>query len=223
MPDTMQAPASTKRNKINVYFLAAPEDERECAAIKKYLAPVLRNSKIPIEINSDFEIPAGEDTEKYQQRLYEADIVVAFISADFIDDEETYQRTKKVIARYNKNETIMLPILIRNCMWKSTPFVNLPLLPKNFQPLNNKQFWNSEDDALTSVVGDIYDSINAFSAEETVQPAPAVELKEAPEQQVERLSPVIESKTSMEKPVQPPSAVELKEAPEQQVVVLVSP
>ncbi|MEO8860787.1 MAG: RDD family protein [Ginsengibacter sp.] len=188
MNDTLNAPAPTKREKILVYFLAAPEDQQECVAIKKYLSPVLRNSKIPIQINSDFEIPAGEDVNSYKLRLYSADIVIAFISADFIDDEETYQRTKKVIARYNNNETIMLPILVRNCLWRSTPFVNLPLLPKNFQPLNNKQFWNSEDDALTSVVSDITDSINAFSdyaaaqtpppAEEKHNAAPAIEKDE---------------------------------------------
>jgi hypothetical protein len=40
----------------------------------------------------------------------------------------------------------------------------LPLLPKNLQPLNNKQFWNSEDDAVVSVVSDLYDSINEFIA-----------------------------------------------------------
>lgn len=53
---------------------------------------------------------AGLETEKYKQKLYSADIVIAFISADFIDDEEPYQRTKKVIARYNNNETARLPI-----------------------------------------------------------------------------------------------------------------
>ncbi|MEO6187505.1 MAG: RDD family protein [Ginsengibacter sp.] len=163
MIDTREQTVSTKKDKILVYFLAAPEDQQECVAIKKYLSPVLRNSRIPIEINSDFEIPAGEETEKYKQRLFAADIVLAFISADFIDNEDIYQRTKKVIGRYNNNETIMLPILVRNCLWKSTPFVNLPLLPKNFQPLNNRQFWNSADDALTAVVTDIYQSINAFS------------------------------------------------------------
>jgi uncharacterized RDD family membrane protein YckC len=207
MPTTLHTPESKKRNRILVYFLASPEDQEECKAIKKYLSPVIRNSQIPIEINSDFEIPVGEDTEKYKQRLFEADIVLAFISADFINDEETYQRTKKVIARYNNNETIMLPILVRNCLWKSTPFVNLPLLQKNFQPLNNKQFWNSEDDALTAVAGDIYDSINAFSYEETVQPLSSLELKDAPEQQVENLSSVIKSETHIEKPVRQPSNI----------------
>lgn len=182
MPDTIQTPVAGKKEKINVYFLAAPEDQQECAAIKKYLYPVIRNSRIPIEIKSDFEIPAGEEKEKYKQKLFEADIVIAFISADFIDDEETYQRTKKVISRYNNNETIMLPILVRNCMWKSTPFVNLPLLPKNFQPLNNKQFWNSEDDAMTSVVTDIYEAINAFTEYAEKKIPTGVEKKDAPQQ-----------------------------------------
>ena len=74
----------------------------------------------------------------------------------------------------------MLPILVRNCLWKSTPFVNLPLLPRNFQPLNNKQFWNSEDDALTAVVSDIYDSISAFSNAENYQAPGDVEIKNTP-------------------------------------------
>ena len=212
MPDTLQAPVQTKRNKISVYFLASPEDEDECKAIQKYLSPVIRNSRIPIEIGSDFIIPAGEDTEKYKQKLYEADIVLAFISADFINNDETYQRTKKVIARYNNNETLMLPILVRNCLWKSTPFVNLPLLPKNFQPLNNKQFWNSDDDAFTAVVSDIYDSINKISDVEMVQPAPSVVSENIHEQQANRSSAAIETETPLQKAVQQPANfVNLKE------------
>ncbi|WP_418602395.1 RDD family protein [Hwangdonia sp.] len=163
MATSTQSSMPTKKGKITVYFLAAPEDEEQTKAVKKYLSPVVRNSEIPIEILSDFEIPPGQDINEYKLQLYDADIVLAFISADFINDDQTYIRTQKVIERYNNDETIMLPILVRNCMWKSTPFVNLPLLPKNTQPLNNKQFWNSEDDALTSVVNDIYESINEFS------------------------------------------------------------
>ena len=166
MKAASQSQELVKRNKINVYFLAAPEEEDECQAIRKYLVPAIRNSKIPVEIYSDFEIPAGEDKTKYKQKLLEADIVLALISSDYISDDETYERTQKVMERYNNNETILVPILVRNCLWKHTPFVKLPLLPKNLQPLNNKQFWNSEDDALMAVVEDIYEAINDFSVEE---------------------------------------------------------
>ena len=192
MTTTLHSPEPKKRNKILVYCLASPEEKDECEAIQKYLTPVIRNSQIPIEISSDFIIPAGEDTAKYKEKLFEADIVLAFISADFINDEETYQRTRKVITRYNNNETIMLPILVRNCLWKSTPFVNLPLLPKNFQPLNNKQFWNSEEDALTAVVTDIYDSINSFSNQGVIQPTP-------PESKIHEPLKAIETETLLKK------------------------
>ncbi|WOD42060.1 RDD family protein [Hwangdonia lutea] len=163
MATSTQSSTPVKKGKITVYFLAAPEDEDQTKAVKKYLSPVVRNSEIPIEILSDFEIPPGQDINEYKPQLYDADIVLAFISADFINDDQTYIRTQKVIEKYNNDENVLLPILVRNCMWKSTPFVNLPLLPKNTQPLNNKQFWNSEDDAFTSVVNDIYESINEFS------------------------------------------------------------
>lgn len=177
---------------INIYFLAAPEDEKQVMAIKKYLTPVIRSSKRPIEIENDFEIPPGQDVEEYKQKLYEAEIVIAFISSDFINDDKIYSRTQKVIERYNRNETIMLPILVRNCMWKSTPFVNLALLPKNYQPLNNKQFWNSEDDALTAVVTDIYESIENFTYESQL------EIEQADQTATEALDDVHINKASIE-------------------------
>jgi len=204
--------ATTTRKNITVYFLAAKEDQDDCKAVKKHLTPVVRNSKIPIEIHSDFEIPIGEDTEEYKQKLHEADIVLAFISADYINDDEIYRRTQKVIEKYNKNETIMLPILVRNCLWKSTPFVNLPLLPKNIQPLNNKQFWNSEDDALTSVVNDINEAISSFTYEETVKAFSEMKPKEVPEQKTERPAPTSEPLAAFEEPVQ-------KEIPVQETII----
>ena len=204
--------AIKNRGKILVYFLAAPEEEDECRAIRKHLTPVIRNSKIPIEIDSDYDIPSGEDIDKYKLKLFEADIVLALISSDYISDDETYERTQKVIERYNKNETILVPILVRNCLWKSTPFVNLPLLPKNFQPLNNKQFWNSEDDALMAVVDDIYEAINEFSYEETTQTPPAVETISVARQKAEPVAAIAEPDAIGEQTEQPGPVSERKVA-----------
>lgn len=156
---------------IKVYFLAAPEDEEVCKAIDKHINAIRQNSKTPIEVLGDFKIPAGADRAAYKNQLYESNIVLAFISVDFINNNDCYSRNQKVIERYNRHETILLPILVRNCMWKATPFASLPLLPKNQQPLNNKQFWNSQDDALMAVVNDIYDAINGVSGSGTAEPS----------------------------------------------------
>ena len=190
---TVMTPGSQRRN-IEVYFLAAPEDQAICEDIAKHLKPIILSSPFPIEVNSDFNIPAGTEKEKHKQRLLEADIVLAVISVDFINNEEVYRRNQKVIERYNKDETAMISILVRNFMWKSTPFVSLPLVPKNLQPLNNKQFWNSPDDAVTAVVSDIYDSINelARSQQAAIQPAPVAPVQPAPAPQAPAEAPAVQ-------------------------------
>ncbi len=226
MNATSKSQELLKRSKIMVYFLAAPEEEEECQSIRKYLVPAIRNSKIPVEIYSDFEIPAGEDKAKYKQKLLEADIVLALISSDYISDDETYERTQKVMERYNNNETILVPILVRNCLWKHTPFVKLPLLPKNLQPLNNKQFWNSEDDALMAVVEDIYEAINEFSVEEVKQAEVITQPNIVEEKEVEQVSTSISQAEIIEQTEQIINGIDLKETqenPAQEFIPVIEP
>lgn len=164
-PQSIRDEKSTSQRKshIDVYFLSAPEDENICRAIDKHLSTIRFNTTTPIDIKGDFKITAGENIHEYREQLFTADIVLVFVSVDLLNNDECYERLKKVIANHNSRKTTLLPILARNCMWKATPFANLPLLPKNQHPLNDKQFWNSEDDALTSVVDDIYKAINDFN------------------------------------------------------------
>jgi len=157
-----EKPISAAKSKITVYFLSAPEDENTCRAIDKHLSSVHFNTSLPIEMKGDFKIMPGENINQYREQILSADIVLVFVSVDLLNNDECYGRLKKVIANHNSRKTTLLPILARNCLWKATPFANLPLLPKNQHPLNDKQFWNSEDDALTSVVNDIYNAINEF-------------------------------------------------------------
>ena len=164
--------ASATKSKITVYFLSAPEDENTCRAIDKHLSSVHFNTSVPIEMKGDFKIMPGENMSQYKEQILTADIVLVFVSVDLLNNDECYDRLKKVIANHNSRKTTLLPILARNCLWKATPFANLPLLPKNQHPLNDKQFWNSEDDALTSVVNDIYNAINDFGKTRAMETSP---------------------------------------------------
>lgn len=163
MSNEIQKEPAQSTEIIDVYLLAATQEEVMCKTITKYLKPVIRYSKIPIEVHSDFDIPPGHDIEAYKERLYESEIVIIFISADYFYSDDCYQREPKVIERYNKKETILIPVLARNCLWKETPFINLPLVPQNLQPINNKQYWNSEDDDLTAVATEISKAIKKFT------------------------------------------------------------
>ncbi len=178
---TITETRDSQHRNIEVYLLAALEDQDICEGIEKHLSPIIRNSAIPIQVNSDFNVPSGADRAEYKQRLFDADIVLALISVDFIDDDGIYRRNQTVIEKHNNHETVMIPILVRNCMWTATPFNSLDVLPKNLQPLNNKQFWNSPDDAAMAVASDIYDSINELAQSKAVQPSLAVEMDSVPE------------------------------------------
>ena len=167
------AAASAGKNPILVYVLADTNDQAISDAILKHLKPIVRDFPLPIEIDSDFSAPPGADRERYQARLLEANIVLALISSDFIDNDALYARNQSVMDRHNRGQTVMIPVLIRNCMWKRTPFARLNVLPRNYQPLNNRQYWNSQDDAIMAVVEDIDRSLNELARQGAIEIAPA--------------------------------------------------
>jgi hypothetical protein len=167
------AAGSPGKNPILVYVLADTNDQAISDAILKHLKPIVRDFPLPIEIDSDFSAPPGADRERYQARLFEANIVLVLISSDFIDNDTLYARNQSVMDRHNRGQTVMIPVLIRNCMWKRTPFARLNVLPRNYQPLNNRQFWNSQDDAIMAVVEDIDRSLNDLARQGAIEIAPA--------------------------------------------------
>ena len=90
MSGAAPVPEHVKRDQILVYFLAAPEDEEACRAVDEFLSPIIRNSKIPIIICSDYSIPPGENIDSYKEKLYEAIL-------DFQKRERRFGKTSQQI------------------------------------------------------------------------------------------------------------------------------
>lgn len=210
----MSADANTiTRRKIQVYLLAAPEDREVCQAIGKYLRPVVRDFRIPIEVNSDFDIPSGAEVEAYRKRLLDADIVLVLISADFIGNDEVYDRVRKVTERHNTGLAVMVPLLVRNCMWKATPFARLNVLPRNQQPMNSRQAWPSPDDALTVVIEDIYASLNDLAQRGDVPLTPTSAAAAVPLPALDALPRATDDAKSTAAVSAPPAEAAAKPAP----------
>src|SRR5712671_3075482 len=174
MSSPVTAPVSpgVQLDDVLIYFLAAPEDETYVKEIRTHLRPIVRNHETKIRVLDDFDAPPGSDLEAHKKQLFEADIVLSLISADFINDDDVYDRNQSVIDRYNRDETKMISILVRNCLWKDSPLAKFQLLPTNQQPL---QSWPNRDDAVVAVVTDLYESIkeilNKMSAAAAAQRA----------------------------------------------------
>ena len=153
---TAATSSDVQQDDVLIYFLAGREDEAYVKEIRTHLRPIIRSHETTIRLLDDFDAPAGSDLEAHKKQLLEADIVLSLVSSDFINDDDVYDRNQSVIDRYNRGETKMISILVRNCLWKDSPLAKFQLLPTNEQPL---QSWPSRDDAVVAVVTDLYESI----------------------------------------------------------------
>ena len=160
MDTQVTAPPTTAKEKIVVYFLASSKEEdiEACKTVHKHLSQFIRDSKPRIEIYSDYTIDLDEEVEQHKEKLYTADLVIVFGSADFISDDVTVDRVKKVIIRYNNRQTRLLAIIVRNFLWTEPFFGRLNIYPKKQVPLYDQKTW-SIDEAFATVAQELKDSI----------------------------------------------------------------
>jgi hypothetical protein len=96
----------------------------------------------------DRKIPAGNEWDREIDRhLERAKIILLLISADFIASEYCCGKDL-ALQRHESGETIVVPIMLRSCDWRSAPFGKLQGLPKEMRPVTA---WEDRDAAWTNV------------------------------------------------------------------------
>jgi hypothetical protein len=100
-----------------------------------------------------------KDIDKY---LASAKIVLLLISSDFLASDYCYEKEMQTaMARHDKGEARVVPIILRAVDWKESPFGKLQALPKDAKPVAN---WESLDEAFTSVAQAIRQVVKDLSA-----------------------------------------------------------
>jgi hypothetical protein len=147
-----------------VSLTAAPEDNKPApvklfvsyshkdVAIKneflKHLSTLKRLGKIHDWHDQDIEA-GGKLHETIEQNLQSADIVVFLISVDFINSDYCYvKELGMVLEKAAKQEVAIIPVIVRDCMWKETVFGGYKALPPDGKPMTS---WATPDEALTAV------------------------------------------------------------------------
>ena len=71
------------------------------------------------------------------------------VSADFIASDYCWDKeVKRALERHEKGEAMVVPIALRSCDWKDTPFEKLQALPKDRMPVTA---YKDRDAAWTDV------------------------------------------------------------------------
>lgn len=142
---------------IRIFFSYAHEDEKFRKELEKHLSFLKRSKKI---IGwHDRRISAGANWEQeINDNIDQAQVILMLISPDFINSDYCYETESiRALEKHNKGEALVIPIIIRPCLWTETPFKNLQALPTDGVPVSTSP---NPDEAWLNVAKGLLEVVN---------------------------------------------------------------
>lgn len=156
----------SSKSKLKVFVSYAHKDEEYRKDFETYLALLKRQGLI--EIWTDRQILAGSSWEKeISENLESADLIIPLISPDFIASDYCYEiEMARAIEKHDSQSALIIPVIIRPCAWKNSPFVNFQALPHEGKPIST---WDDKDEAWLSVYEGIANVCERFVERKNVK------------------------------------------------------
>ncbi len=130
---------------VNLFFSYSHEDEDLKDELLKHLSILKRQGVI--KDWHDRKIEAGHEWKAaIDDNLRNADIILLLISADFLKSDYCYE-TEMTFA-LERQDAIVIPIILRAVDWRGAPFGKLQVLPKDARPVTS---WGNSDEAFENV------------------------------------------------------------------------
>lgn len=149
--------AKTISRAVTLFYSYSHKDEKHRERLETHLS-LLKREGILKEWHDRKITPGQEWEEVLDKNLENSDVIILLVSSDFIASDYCYEREmKRAIERHDKGEATVVPIIVRPCDWKGTPFSKLQALPKDAKPITK---WNDKDDAWLDVTKGIRKAIS---------------------------------------------------------------
>jgi len=150
---------------VQIFFSYSHKDEKLMNKVRQQLIPLEREGII-VKWH-DREIRAGQEwNPAIKQRLFAAHIILLLVSPDFIESRYCYNlEMKEALKRHENGKAVVIPIILRPCLWQNTPIGKLQALPKDGKPITN---WSKIDDATLNVANGIVEVVHKLIAENKV-------------------------------------------------------
>lgn len=145
--------------KVRVFLSYSHVDEEFKNKLDIHFAPLKRSNKIETW-NDRKLVPGTLFDDEIRKHLCEDEIIILLISADFINSDYCYEiEMMKALERMKNSDTIVIPIILRPCLWKETPLKDIQALPKNGTPISK---YPDADDAYLEIVQSVNNIIESF-------------------------------------------------------------
>jgi hypothetical protein len=102
----------------------------------------------------DRKIPPGVDwRSQIDHRLERAAIILLFLSPHFIESDYCYEiEGHTALSRYDAGTARVIPIILRPCLWRRSPYGKLQALPRDAMPVSR---WPDRDEACMDVAAGV--------------------------------------------------------------------
>jgi nucleoside phosphorylase len=188
-------------NPITLFYSYAQSEQDE--ALRTQLESHLKVFETPDRIKGwhKREIRAGQDwAAEINSNLKAAQIILLLISADFLASPDCFHEMKLALARHERQEAIVVPVLLRPGYYKDSPFKALGMLPSNKTPITR---WANRDLAFENIVeglGRIIEKLESVSGSVPAYFALSSSDAPAPQPETPVHNPELGSATADEKP-----------------------
>jgi energy-coupling factor transporter ATP-binding protein EcfA2 len=133
---------------LPLFYVYAHEDEALRDELEKHLSLLQRQGLLSTW--SDRQIVPGTDWSKeIDVRLDSAALILLLISSDFLASDYCYGiEMQRALARHERGEAHVIPIMLRSIDWQDAPFAHLQGLPRDMKPVTS---WPNQDEAFLDI------------------------------------------------------------------------
>lgn len=148
--------APYKSQKRSVFISYSHHDKEYAKDLQQHLKGLEREGKIGFWQDNKI-LPGQEWNEAIKENLYKADIIMFLISADYLAADYMWREELQIaIKRVHEKEAVIVPIIVRPCLWTQTDFAKFQVMPIDpHGRLTPVCKWDDEDDAMKVIVKEI--------------------------------------------------------------------
>lgn len=145
---------------LRLIYSCAPADNDLLAQLSAHLQPLVQQ-KLLVEWH-DLLIEAGANVAEERRRAWNAaDVLLLLISADyFLSAAYDPQEMRTALERRETERLLVVPILLRDCVWQVSSLGTLQALPRNNVPVMR---WDDRDAAFSTIAQELRQLITARS------------------------------------------------------------
>lgn len=140
----------------------------------KHLSPLVDSGDVTIW-HDRLLIPGQEWDGKIKLELETSEIILLLVSSDFNSTQYVKDvEIKRAMERHESGSAVVIPVILRACVWEQLPFGKLTALPNDdkdkAKPITQ---WTNPDDAYVNVVLGIKRALTALDARPMTPPSSA--------------------------------------------------